>query len=208
MSIISQKIKNLRVTNKLSQSEFAEKTGVSRGYIQQLEKGTKFPSNKYLNKIEEVFNTPKTYFVNGEKEQIISPGNYTLQNDSIVKIIDLKDEKSSLIRELNFFYQRIVDLMMLCKEFKLDGMHSEINNKLNVFSKILHKYSEESIGVLEVVENDFELVDVFKNMSMEEKIEYLNKASETSKVFENTFYIYFNEIYNNLLKSYYSKLLK
>lgn len=111
-----------------------------------------------------------------------------------------------LTKELDFFYNRIVDLMMISKELNIIGVHAEINDRLDLFSNIQHKYLDERLGVLHLVGDSFDLIDTFENMSNENKIEYLNNLFETSKIFENSFFVFFNEIYNNLLKSYHKKL--
>lgn len=206
MHTFNKKLKDFRISNKLSQAEFAEKTGVSRGYIQQIEKGVKFPSNKYISNIETIFKLPKGYFIKEKNTEKQSSDNYILLEGGIVKTIEFDKERSLLTKELDFFYNRIVDLMMISKELNIIGVHAEINDRLDLFSNIQHKYLDERLGVLHLAGDSFDLIDTFENMSNENKIEYLNNLFETSKIFENSFFVFFNEIYNNLLKSYHKKL--
>ncbi len=206
MHTFNKKLKDFRISNKLSQAEFAEKTGVSRGYIQQIEKGVKFPSNKYISNIETIFKLPKGYFIKEKNIEKQSSDKYILLEGGIVKTIEFDKERSLLTKELDFFYNRIVDLMMISKELNIIGVHAEINDRLDLFSNIQHKYLDERLGVLHLVGDSFDLIDTFENMSNENKIEYLNNLFETSKIFENSFFVFFNEIYNNLLKSYHKKL--
>ena len=205
MHTFNKKLKDFRISNKLSQAEFAEKTGVSRGYIQQIEKGVKFPSNKYISNIETIFKLPKGYFIKEKNIEKQSSDKYILLEGGIVKTIEFDKERSLLTKELDFFYNRIVDLMMISKELNIIGVHAEINDRLDLFSNIQHKYLDERLGVLHLVGDSFDLIDTFENMSNENKIEYLNNLFETSKIFENSFFVFFNEIYNNLLKSYHKK---
>lgn len=78
MHTFNKKLKDFRISNKLSQAEFAEKTGVSRGYIQQIEKGVKFPSNKYISNIETIFKLPKGYFIKEKNIEKQSSDKYIL----------------------------------------------------------------------------------------------------------------------------------
>ncbi|REC50801.1 hypothetical protein DRF62_18580 [Chryseobacterium piscium] len=55
-------LKKLRKEYKLSQTEFAKKTGVSRSYIAQIELGNKDPSIAYLNYVITVFNLSISFF--------------------------------------------------------------------------------------------------------------------------------------------------
>lgn len=55
--MIGDKIKELRILNKMTQKEVSEKIGVSETYINFIENNKKNPSLKVLNKIAEVLNT-------------------------------------------------------------------------------------------------------------------------------------------------------
>lgn len=50
--------KELRLKNKLTQEQLAEKTGFSKDYISMLERGERNPSDKAKAKFAEIFNVP------------------------------------------------------------------------------------------------------------------------------------------------------
>lgn len=55
--MLGDKIKELRILNKMTQKEVSEKVGVSETYINFIENNKKTPSLKILNKIAEILNT-------------------------------------------------------------------------------------------------------------------------------------------------------
>jgi transcriptional regulator with XRE-family HTH domain len=56
----SEKIKEFRVKKGVTQVEFAQKVGVSKGYIAQIETGTRKVNIKFLDKLQAAFNIPGT----------------------------------------------------------------------------------------------------------------------------------------------------
>lgn len=68
--MINQRIKQLRLENKLTQSELAEKIGLSYIQIGRYEKGKSNPSADILQKLADVFNTSSDYLMNGKTEQV------------------------------------------------------------------------------------------------------------------------------------------
>ena len=62
------KIKELRETNQMTQTEFAEKINVSKSVVSAYEKGIRQPSYKVLKEICATFNVPETHFFIGENQ--------------------------------------------------------------------------------------------------------------------------------------------
>ncbi len=58
-----QKLKELRLKNKLSQKNLAEKIGVAQSSINYWEKGERIPSAKAVQKIADYFNIPVDYLL-------------------------------------------------------------------------------------------------------------------------------------------------
>lgn len=65
---MKDRIKLIRKNEKLSQSEFGEKTGVSRDAISNYELGRVIPSDLFLNHICLAFNVSDTWLRTGEGE--------------------------------------------------------------------------------------------------------------------------------------------
>lgn len=55
---IGNAIKELRLKQCLNQMDFASKTGITQGYLSQIERGHKKPSMELLEQIAEDLNTP------------------------------------------------------------------------------------------------------------------------------------------------------
>lgn len=72
MTSVNERIKQLRVDNSLTQSELAEKVGLSYVQIGRYEKGKSNPSSDVLQKLANILNTSTDYLMNGKSEQVES----------------------------------------------------------------------------------------------------------------------------------------
>ena len=63
--IIGQKMKRARISKNITQREFADKLGVSVGYISQLESGKKCFNIKRLKEVSKILEKPVSYFIDG-----------------------------------------------------------------------------------------------------------------------------------------------
>jgi|694.fasta_scaffold123520_3 transcriptional regulator with XRE-family HTH domain len=70
MTSVNERIKQLRVENNLTQSELAEKVGLTYVQIGRYEKGKSNPSADVLQKLASVLNTSTDYLMNGKTEQV------------------------------------------------------------------------------------------------------------------------------------------
>lgn len=69
MTMVSEKIKLIRSEMQLSQRGLARKLFISRGYISDLEKGHRNPSEKLLKKINKLYNSiPKVQVLTPKQE--------------------------------------------------------------------------------------------------------------------------------------------
>ncbi len=59
---LSEKLKNARLSRKISQKTLAEALGVSRATLSAWESGTAVPSVLYLRKYQEIFGFARGYF--------------------------------------------------------------------------------------------------------------------------------------------------
>ena len=67
MTSVNERIKQLRIDNNLTQSELAEKVGLTYVQIGRYEKGKSNPSADILQKLATALNTSTDYLMNGEK---------------------------------------------------------------------------------------------------------------------------------------------
>jgi transcriptional regulator with XRE-family HTH domain len=70
MISVNERIKKLRTDNNLTQSELAEKVGLTYVQIGRYEKGKSNPSSDVLQKLASVLGTSTDYLMNGKTEQV------------------------------------------------------------------------------------------------------------------------------------------
>ncbi|MFA5742315.1 MAG: helix-turn-helix domain-containing protein, partial [Candidatus Izemoplasmatales bacterium] len=85
MSLIGNKIREIRLENGLTQEELADRSELSKGFISQLEQGKTSPSIATLQDILEVLGTNLAdFFHEGQEEQ------YVFTKDEFFEKIDLE----------------------------------------------------------------------------------------------------------------------
>ncbi len=67
---ISERIKKLRIENNLTQSDLAEKVGLTYVQIGRYEKGKSSPSSDILQKLAVALNTSSDFLMNGNTQQV------------------------------------------------------------------------------------------------------------------------------------------
>lgn len=70
MTSVNERIKQLRIDNNLTQSDLAEKVGLTYVQIGRYERGKSNPSADVLQKLANALNTSTDYLMNGESEQV------------------------------------------------------------------------------------------------------------------------------------------
>ena len=70
MTSVNDRIKQLRIENNLTQTDLAEKVGLTYVQIGRYEKGKSTPSAEVLQKLANVLNTSTDYLMNGKTEQV------------------------------------------------------------------------------------------------------------------------------------------
>ncbi len=118
---LSEKIKQIRKDNNLSQEKFAEEIGVSRQSIVKYEKGVTNPLIDVLIRICQRFNLSLDYFVKEENNDSIGnadsiDNNIIVTNDIVKKeeaieikkenIVKPKAKKKPILKSVNFDYKK------------------------------------------------------------------------------------------------------
>jgi len=80
-ALIGKKLKDARISKKLTQAELAEELGVSTGYICQIEHGDKCFNLRRLEEVANLFDKPVTYFIDGAAGDI--------RASIIIEIVDI-----------------------------------------------------------------------------------------------------------------------
>ncbi|MCD3211028.1 helix-turn-helix transcriptional regulator [Clostridium phage CWou-2020a] len=117
--MIHKRISQIRRDNKLNQSEFGKKLGVSRDVVSNMENSRGNLKQLFLDHLCTVFNVNKTWLLTGEGEMYIvddeailgsaladiAAGNVSLQNIA-KKLVKLDDEYLNLVEHLvNTLYE-------------------------------------------------------------------------------------------------------
>lgn len=96
---IGKKIKNLRIQKNLTQEELAERTGLSKGYISQLEHNSSSPAmDTFFNILEVLGTTPSEFFNEQTNEQKVV---YDQNEQTVIRDEDNGYQISWLIPESN-----------------------------------------------------------------------------------------------------------
>lgn len=109
---LHEKIKNLRTQKGLSQAEFAEKIGLSRGHITRLESGKFNPSTDVLKKIANLFDVSADYLLDDstDNEYDIDIKNKPLiEKIKLISTLDAKQQEAVIT---------IIDSMVKEKKMK------------------------------------------------------------------------------------------
>jgi len=97
---IGNNLRNFRLNNKLSRKKLSEITGVSSGYIEEIENGKKKPTIEILLKISSSFNITVSELI-GETEPSLSPELKNLLDSA-------KDLTPEQIQKLTEFIQIVI----------------------------------------------------------------------------------------------------
>lgn len=78
----AQAFKLIRLTNKLTQAQFAERLDISSSYVGQIEQGKAFPSYDTLDKVIETFDVDANlFFGHNDAHTVIDDSFYKLVSD-------------------------------------------------------------------------------------------------------------------------------
>ena len=103
---IGKRIKELRKSYKLNQTDFAKPLGISYGHISNLEKGKDMPSQSLIKLMAHEYNTSEEWIVEGRGEMFThkpyneNPSNMEKTNILMIELDDLLCESPSSIRDL------------------------------------------------------------------------------------------------------------
>lgn len=116
---LSEKIKQIRKDNNLSQEKFAEEIGVSRQSVVKYEKGVTIPLTDVLIRICQRFNLSLDYFVKEkiddklndaliEDESIIDNDNITKEESTVINedIVKTKVKKNPILKSIKLDYKK------------------------------------------------------------------------------------------------------
>lgn len=85
--LLKDKVKQYRTNNKLTQKEFANKLGISRGYLGDIESGKVKGNIKILKALSNATGTDINYWVNENED--ITLNNYEVLNSIIDNYIEI-----------------------------------------------------------------------------------------------------------------------
>ena len=84
------KVKQLRVKQGLSFAELSQKTGISVSYLNEIEKGKKYPKRDKIRGLADVLNADIEYLTSNDYDEGIAPVAELLQSNFFIDLILLK----------------------------------------------------------------------------------------------------------------------
>lgn len=182
MSIISERIKELRHEKKLTQKQLAEKVGISEISIRKYESGDRIPKFEVIEKLADVFNVQFDYIVGRSDNRTFD--DYVICSDFQYLLKAIEHSPNSDISEL---VRKIIDTMFLTifhdvRDNNLDKLsliHSLYRNiweiktgfKRNLASNILELDNETTpcITIEDQIKKQIELINCLFNISENSK---------------------------------------
>src|SRR5574344_2134286 len=94
--VVGRRIREERLSKKISQKDFAKKLGVTTGYVCQIENGQKCFNLKRFEQVAEILEKPTSYFVEGTSDD----NSESIMHEiiSLVKVADSK--KLEMIKDV------------------------------------------------------------------------------------------------------------
>jgi Zn-dependent peptidase ImmA (M78 family)/DNA-binding XRE family transcriptional regulator len=193
--IISQKIKNARLINAMSQQDLADLVGISKQMISKYEKGESIPSSPSLIKLAKSLKVKVDYFFSSNKIELGTvnfrkKSSFSLKKQNALKeLIKLKLESYIEIEEIlqidySFtnplkprFVKKIDEIEKLVLELRndweigLDPIHNIIQLLEDKEIKVVEIDEEENLfdGLATIVNDKFPVIVVNKNFNVERK---------------------------------------
>lgn len=96
---VGERIKELRLLNKYTREELAERVGISVRFLYNIERGKQGFSSETLLALADVFHVKCDYILKGSKDDIYS--------NELVEVIDMFDESQmiTLVKVLRAIYE-------------------------------------------------------------------------------------------------------
>lgn len=81
------KLKELRIGQKLTQQQLAERIGVAKSVVSYYESGDRYPSYDVLIRIAHVFHTSTDYLLDVSKENVVDVSGLTKEEVAVVRSV-------------------------------------------------------------------------------------------------------------------------
>mgnify|MGYP004634592667 CR=1 FL=1 len=120
---MSERLKQLRKTLKLTQQEFADRIGIARGNIGAYEVGKNAPSDAVISLICREFNVNEKWLRSGEGEMFVIP-----DDEDAVLVSDLLENTDDV------FYQSVLELIRTYKQLQPESQQV-LRNVLQQFAE-------------------------------------------------------------------------
>mgnify|MGYP001860810621 CR=1 FL=1 len=111
------RIVKIREDNNLSQEKFAEKLGLSRNFINQVENGKKNVSNRTISDICRLFNVNRKWLETGSGDPYVDP-----EEKFVSYISEITDSDDDFIKDFISVYMELDETSKLALRKIADGM--------------------------------------------------------------------------------------
>lgn len=82
-----EKLKKLRISQKLTQQQLADRIGVAKSVVSYYESGDRYPSYDVLVKIARIFHTTTDYLLDVSKESVIDVTGLSDEDIAVVRAV-------------------------------------------------------------------------------------------------------------------------
>ena len=150
--IFGLKLKQIRTENRLSLFGLAKLTGLSKSYLNEIEKGKKYPKRDKIIILSDKLDVPYDHFVSLKLDKNLAPLGEILQSKILkeiplelfgIKESDLIDIISEAPEKVNAFISTLIDIS---RDYNL--------GKENFFLRALRSYQESNHNYFDEIENE------------------------------------------------------
>lgn len=127
---IGQRILSLRKALKLTQEEFSSRLKISKGFLSNLEKGVRFPSDQLIKLISYEFSSSENWLETGEGETFVSP------EESLKNIMARLGERAFLDAVNNVMKEKGLAFAAGRPAHRLDTGDPELDRMINILQDL------------------------------------------------------------------------
>lgn len=152
--IMNERVKKIRLSENLNQSEFADKINISRSHLSLIENGVRSVTDRVINDICREFNINENWLRNGEGEMIAHPQTTREKLDKLIEDMDYEELK---------IMSNFIDCMM---EIKAETMEDiRVDEIVDVDLKPVIDTDEDDAYIVRAAHNDNEDPDQVEKMN-------------------------------------------
>lgn len=177
-TILGNKIKNFRKSNKLTQQELADKLEISRSTLSYYELGKIEPNIYTLIKLSQIMNCSLDYLINDVSEDSIK-NNYNLD---YIKLVNKCD---SLITELNFNKKKLLPFIEEVSKINMNMLNNLSKIDVDLLNKFLNDVYGDNIlqsMITDINYNNYKKNFIIQNLNESDTLTFCSPEAESTSI--------------------------